>query len=370
MKKLLLLLLFIPFLFFNSCSKTEQKKSPIKSLEINKHPYWGKLYSSSLSSIYNDTIILPIQLDLSIFIDDILDLQTNKSDFMSKLKLRLWSRYNEKEILTSNDTIDLSPSALIDFDFKNSDNLFFTNWDWDGYYEDIKRFRYVSEIENKFYHKWDLRKYPFDKQKVRFTFTSKNDTSFVRLNKSEKFNSYVNKDLYNLKDGFVIDTIIFKEEFVKSEIIEPFDSGLYDYQGGIERNEVRSRGVFEVVISRDGSWLFIKLFLGSFLSLILSWFIFLIPTKEFDAMAQLSVGAIFGAVGNKYFVDSAIASQVLTTADLINNTIITLVILNVLVIIFQKNRMFKNQFFNVPKNTMKLSITLFLISMIFIYLYT
>ena len=219
MKKLILLLLFIPFLFFNSCSKTEQKKSPIKSLEINKHPYWGKLYSSSLSSIYNDTIILPIQLDLSIFIDDILDLQTNKSDFMSKLKLRLWSRYNEKEILTSNDTIDLSPSALIDFDFKNSDNLFFTNWDWDGYYEDIKRVRDVSEIENKFYHKWDVRKYPFDKQKVRFTFTSKNDTSFVRLNKSEKFNSYVNKDLYNLKDGFVIDTIIFKEEFVKSEII-------------------------------------------------------------------------------------------------------------------------------------------------------
>ena len=137
----------------------------------------------------------------------------------------------------------------------------------------------------------------------------------------------------------------------------------------MERNEVRSRGVYEVVVSREGSWIFIKLFLGSFLSLVLSWFVFLIPTREFDAKAQLSVGAIFGAVGNKYFVDSAIASQVLTTADLINNVSITLVILNVLIMILQKNKMLVNKHIDSPIETMKFSIFLFLFSMFIIYIF-
>ena len=161
----------------------------------------------------------------------------------------------------------------------------------------------------------------------------------------------------------------FKEEFIKSEIIEPFDEGIYDYQGGIERNEVRSRGVFEVVISRQGSWLFFKLFLGSFLSLILSWFVFLIPMTEFDAKSNLSVGAIFGAVGNKYFVDSAISSQVLTTADLINNLIITIVILNVLIMIYQKNKKVKNKFLKDEKSALKISVITFLVSLVFLLIF-
>ena len=178
---------------------------------------------------------------------------------------------------------------------------------------------------------------------------------------NKKFISSANEYLPNLKDGFVIDTILFKEEFIKSEIIEPFDDGIYDYQGGTERNEVRSRGVYEVVLSRQGSWLFFKLFLGSFLSLILSWFVFLIPMSEFDAKSNLSVGAIFGAVGNKYFVDSAISSQVLTTADLINNLIIAVVIFNVLIMIYQKNNKLKSKFLKHENSALKFSIGTFII---------
>ena len=175
--------------------------------------------------------------------------------------------------------------------------------------------------------------------------------------------------MLNLKDGFVIDTILFKEEFINSEIIEPFDNGIYNHQGGTERNEVRSRGVFEVIISRQGSLLFFKLFLGSFLSLILSWFVFLIPMSEFDAKSNLSVGAIFGAVGNKYFVDSAISSQVLTTADLINNLIITIVIFNVLLMIYQKNEKIKNKFLKNEKSALKISVSKFIICLVCLFIF-
>ena len=39
--------------------------------------------------------------------------------------------------------------------------------------------------------------------------------------------------------------------------------------------------------------------------------------EEFDAKAQISVGAIFAAVGNKYFVDSNTISNVLRSLILL-----------------------------------------------------
>jgi|TARA_B110000238_G_scaffold57306_1_gene62627 hypothetical protein len=356
--------LFFFFVIFSSCSDEKKHDLNINKINLSNHPYWGRMHLSDVTRF--DTIKIPLEIDTYMFIDDISELETNKSDFNADIKLRLWSSFDEDEILKGNDTIkndtiNLSADYLIEFDYKITENLYHSKWQWDGYYEDVKKYRYVKEMENKFHHKWDLRKYPFDKQKIRFSFTSLYDTSYVRIKNSKKFISSANEYLPNLKDGFVIDTILFKEEFIKSEIIEPFDDGIYDYQGGTERNEVRSRGVYEVVLSRQGSWLFFKLFLGSFLSLILSWFVFLIPMSEFDAKSNLSVGAIFGAVGNKYFVDSAISSQVLTTADLINNLIIAVVIFNVLIMIYQKNNKLKSKFLKHENSALKFSIGTFII---------
>ena len=360
--------------FLASCSKEIEEIIPLKKTPLSTHPYWSEVvlndatYDGVYRDNFGDTLKIPIEIDLSLFIDDISELETNKSDFFSKLKIRYWSRF-DKNSTPEEDSINFKINSLVKFDFNNTENLYFTFPEWDGFYPDDfentekGKYRYVQEIENKFFHKWDLRKYPFDKQRIRFTFTSEYDTSYVRLNISKKFNSNANENLANLKDGFVIDTILFKEEFIKSDIVEPFDSGVYNYDGGIERNEVRSRGVFEVILSRDGSWVFIKLFLGSFLSLLLSWFVFLIPEDEFDAKATISVGAIFGAVGNKYYVDSAVASQVLTTADLVNNIIITLVIFNVLIMIYKKNKKLKSKFLGNENSALKLSVFLFLISM-------
>ena len=354
--------------FLSSCNEYKQQENDIIKTGLSKHPYWGLIHPSDLSNF--DTIKIPIEVDASIFIEDISELETNKSDFIADLKLRLWSSYQENEILESKDTIILAPNALIEFDYRNTENLFHTDWVWDGFYESLEKYRYVKEIENKFYHKWDLRKYPFDQQKIRFSFTSKYDTSFVRIKNSKNFLSDSNRLLPNLKDGFTIDTIVFKEEFIKSEIKEPFDKGVYEHEGGLERNEVKSRGVFEVLVSRQGSWLFFKLFLGSFLSLVLSWFVFLIPNSEFDAKTNLSVGAIFGAVGNKYFVDSAISSQVLTIADLINNLVITIVILNVLLIIYQKNQKVKSKVLSNEKTALKISVAAFVFCLVLILIFT
>ena len=41
--------------------------------------------------------------------------------------------------------------------------------------------------------------------------------------------------------------------------------------------------------------------LFSFLSFLISWIVFLIPVGEFDSRISLTVGGIFGAIGNRYF---------------------------------------------------------------------
>jgi len=52
----------------------------------------------------------------------------------------------------------------------------------------------------------------------------------------------------------------------------------------------------------------------------------------------LNIGAIFGAIGNRYFVDASLASiQVMTKSDIINYICIILLILNITLIIVQRN---------------------------------
>ena len=78
--------------------------------------------------------------------------------------------------------------------------------------------------------------------------------------------------------------------------------------------------------------------------------------KEFDAKAQLSVGAIFTAVGNKYFVDSSTLSNVLTASDVINNLVILIVIFNVFVIIAQRSERLNFYWLEKDVNAIKLSV--------------
>ena len=105
--------------------------------------------------------------------------------------------------------------------------------------------------------------------------------------------------------------------------------------------------------------------------MILSISVFYIPKEEFDAKAQISVGAIFAAVGNKYFVDSNTISNVLTVADIINNSVIFLVIFNVFIMIAQRSTRIKWTWLESEKNAVKFSVltmTIITITILIMYL--
>ena len=280
-----------------------------------------------------DSIELPITVNTRIEVSDILGLDTTNDQFFMAVNYNVYSKQRQSFINYRKDTLTLFDlEKRISPFYVSSDRLYEQELKHQGY-DDINitdEVIYSGYIETDFFHNWNLKEYPFDTQYLQFQIGANIDTSIVRLNQSRFFKSTFS-NVKGLKEGYQIDAIEFEEKFNEQTNEETFFPGVI-------RKAVYPVANYSIVISRLGGWLFVKLFLGSFLAFIISWIVFLIPNKEFDSRISLTVGGIFGAIGNRYFVDSTIpAVQVLTKADMINNMILTLLILNVLIVIVQKN---------------------------------
>ena len=361
-------LIVLCFLLF-SCDNEVQNE--IKQRPLYEHPY----YEDDDRDL-NDSILIPQIIETRIVVNNIQGLETNNEFYNIEAQISQFSDYTEPVIDKYGDTIFnplVSQGELI-FKYDENEtfysevfsNIYYT-WEPDEEYSEPKygipedekldsTWLIEETFDVKMFHNWDLRKYPFDKQKLKIVLRAFNDTTLVRFKESsinESFFSEVN----DLQQGFKITDIDFKEEFYST-------GDVY-----INIPEVVSQGVYEIVISRNGIWVFIKLFFAGILALILSWLVFLIPVRDFQSRVELSIGAVFAAVGNKYFVDSATDSQVLTVADIFNNIIILLVVLNVALVIIKRNRIFTNKKLNDTNSMAKISIitALVLFSSLIIY---
>ena len=279
-----------------------------------------------------DELKFPIEVDIELYIKDILNFDTESDQFFLRFKYALYSKYSPNYISKKGDSLneltDLKKTVYVDY--IKSDDTRIDDLKYD-YFEQTTGHQYQGALEGSFYHNWDLRDYPFDKQKVKVRFKSKLDSTILKFRESKRFPSDYNKNMTGLKDGFEIENITFKKS---SEV----DFKEINLSPTLTRKIVNPVGVFEILISRNGSWLFIKLFLGSFLAFIISWLVFTVPKTDFGSRIDLSIGGIFGAIGNKYFVESTTpAVQVLTKADIINNLVIIMVLINVILIIMQNN---------------------------------
>ena len=207
----------------------------------------------------------------------------------------------------------------------------------------------------QFDHNWNVRRYPFDKPQLKIKFNSVLDSSFISLNTSDKNFTSFSKNMENLKDGFSIKSIDLIKDYLTVEN-DPID------ESENARNKVLEVLTFYINIDRSGSWLYLKLFLGSFLSFLISWLVFFIPKADFGSRIELSVGAIFGSVGNRAYVESIMPDvQVFTKADMVNNTVILLIIFNIIIILIQRNKLIELDFFEGNKNSAIYTALLFIL---------
>jgi tetratricopeptide (TPR) repeat protein len=348
--------------------KMDEIDNAIKSYNISKKIkpklYYNDYFANDSSYPYIDfdrkldSISLPIKIKAKIDLEEIMGLDTRNNQFFMSLDYFLYTQQAPLFLNYKKDTIsffDFEENKLIKPVIINSDRTEKKSLTYYGY-DNINitdDYIYYSSVKSDFFHNWDLSDYPFDKQKLQFEIKAEIDTSIVRFNESKFYKSSYNK-VNGLIKGFNIDKIDFEEKFEVQNEVNTF-------YPGINRETVYPIASFNIEVSRSGGWLFVKLFLGSYLAFLISWIVFLIPTKEFGSRISLTVGGIFGAIGNRYFVDSSLpVVQVLTKADIINNLILLLLIFNILIVIYQKNKKNSLKFIN-NKTAMLFSGILFVV---------
>ena len=377
--KLLLKFIFILFFVCNDVFSQDKKyqmqqisgdnlenRSNNRGKEIKKAPIKDKpLINPRSLNINYDTANFPLKYEIEINVDDLYNLDVKRDYFFSKLYISTYLDYDSLVNGINGKLYDTSPDNNFRLKYEIADNSYFSGWINQGYLNDslYNKFSYASEIENNFHHVWDLKNYPFDEQKLKINLIGLKDTSLVLLKSSLKLPSTYNQSISSLKRGYSIKNLNFSESYINS----PFD---FVDKNGKYRKKVFSVLTFNIEIDRSGSWLFIKLFLGSFLSFFISIIVFMIPTREFESKISLSIGAIFGAIGNRYFVDSAMSgAQVLTKADMLNNIILLLIVFNILIVTLQRSKTYNIPFLEKNDNAIYISSLIFVLSIFFVLIF-
>ena len=309
------------------------------------YKYLGAPYYPEQKLTALDSLKWPITFEISIEVKDIKGLEVSSDEFIANLLVTSFSNYEKQYLATVGDTINLQPDNWFSL-YKNESNLtgsyfseisYFNKSEYDYLFSDSIKLKTIQLIEAPFDINWNLRNYPFDDQELKFKFTTMADTSIVKLKSSEFLKSSFNNSMENLKDGFTIKEIRAKSSYNID------NSDYINTAPSVYRPLVTQTLEIILDVNREGSSLFLKLFVGGILSYFISCLIFLIPVQQLESRITLGVGAIFGAIGNRYFIDSILPSvQVFTKSDALNNLIILMVTVNMIIMILQSSN--KNKY--------------------------
>lgn len=154
---------------------------------------------------------------------------------------------------------------------------------------------------------WKINNFPFDRQKLRLSIENSQFDShslvFVPDTLGKHFDPRFTLRGWNI-DSFIVSTgtKLYETAFGDTSAPKPHS----------EYSSFRAR----VSISRDASELFWKMFLGMYVSFLISYMCFYIHADNIDSRFGLSVGSLFAAIGNKYVIESSLPdSSTFTLVD-------------------------------------------------------
>lgn len=144
---------------------------------------------------------------------------------------------------------------------------------------------------------WRINNFPFDRQRLRLGIeNSQFDASslvFVADTLGKHFDPRFTLRGWNI-DSFVVSTGT-----------KAYETGFGDESLEKPHTEYSTFRV-RIALDRDATELFWKMFLGMYVSFLISYMCFYIHADHIDSRFGLSVGALFAAIGNKYVIDSSL----------------------------------------------------------------
>lgn len=158
---------------------------------------------------------------------------------------------------------------------------------------------------------WNISNFPFDKQTIQLEIEDiDNDVSklvFVPDMAGSKIDKDVHIDGWRIKD------------FGMKVIDHTYETNYGDPSIPRDEYSAYSRVVVYFTIEREGTGLFFKLFVGLFISVLMSIMTFFINPIDLDPRFGLPVGAIFAAIASEYVISSTLPqNQRLTLVDILH----------------------------------------------------
>ncbi|CAL1518447.1 hypothetical protein [Chitinophaga sp. MM2321] len=144
---------------------------------------------------------------------------------------------------------------------------------------------------------WKINNFPFDRQKLRLSIENSQFDSKALVFSTDTLGIHYDPR-FTLR-GWNIDS------FVVSTGVKAYETTFGDPGLDQPHTEYSSFRV-RIDIGRDAGQLFWKMFLGMYVSFLISYICFYIHADNIDSRFGLGVGSLFAAIGNKYIIDSSL----------------------------------------------------------------
>ena len=145
----------------------------------------------------NDSLKLPYEVYINLTNVGIRDLTFKSNYFFSRFNYNSYTKNDTIYVTQNKDTLDINMRYNAGLLYEESDKTYVEGYPYR--YEQIddstKYFTFSAYFENQFYHKWDLRNYPFDSQKLRYEFITYQDTSIVFVKENEFAKSEIDENI-------------------------------------------------------------------------------------------------------------------------------------------------------------------------------
>jgi hypothetical protein len=142
---------------------------------------------------------------------------------------------------------------------------------------------------------WNVQDFPFDKQhlvvKIENSIYDRSSLVFLPDTAGSTFDSHLTLDGWHITN------------FKVSANINEYQTVFGDPRAEEQRSEYASFNI-EMDIERNAFGLFMKIFIGMYISFLISMLSFTPHPTELEPRFGLPVGGLFAAVGNKYIIDS------------------------------------------------------------------
>lgn len=233
----------------------------------------------------------PDTVKVGIYITSIHDIDFKQKEFTTNLWL--WMKYKNRRF-NFLDNLEIPGAKTVDKSFATIDSS------GEEVYLQMK-------LQCVMKDSWKIGNFPFDHQNLRLSIeNSQYDSKKLVFVADTLGNHYDPRFAIN---GWKIDSCLLTTG------IKKYETGFGDESLAKPQTEYSAFRV-RLVITRDATGIFWKIFLGMYIAFLIAYVCFYIHSDGMDSRFGLSVGSLFAVIGNKYIIDSALPES--TTFTLVD----------------------------------------------------